>query len=270
MKKHFILLLMSTILAITTACSSQNDEPVASSQPRTENSKTLKNTDSIISANYTRGNGLTTKLDDKTVEVVKADLIGAIEGAIKALDYAMDQDMNQEEAIGLIVISAVVHGAARSHQAEINYHAVDYPYILCSSSSTGNTAVSPTLSKDIVRVSESEEVTQNNWLRSYSTDAELASKYPNAVSVAKKHNAILSVINEKKGFNGFNSFESVLANLPTVQSDYLRSATYHNSLNKTVSNPTDFSSYTCIDLADPHYRMKSKINNFLSLMDRNG
>lgn len=208
----------------------------------------------------TRAPVLIPVINQKTMEVVKADLIGALEGALKGFDYAVNQNLPEEEAIGVIIINAISQGVQRSHAAYVTN-------FVTHNIGIASTTPSPqfdllTMSRDAVRVAESEQVSQNRWINEDTHN--LSSKYPHATLVAQTHNAMLSVSNNMENVKEFDSYEVSLQKYTPLQRAYLSSDFYNDSFMEVVREPLNFSAYDNIELYQPHYLAKSTAKSFLS------
>lgn len=213
----------------------------------------------------TRGNGGQQTVSDDTNEIVKADLIGAFEGACKGFEYAVDKGLAEDEAVAVIVASAVVHGAARSHQAYMSNHAVEvHPVVMTMESDNyfGSDAQLDELKRDVVSLAVNNEVLTNNWM--FIDNDLFSKKYPNAMHVGKLHNSILTCIDKVK-------VEDYVANLQSythVVRTYLTSDYIDDSFKSIIGSPFDFSQYTTAETSSDN-----KINVmslFLDAISKNG
>lgn len=237
----FLSLVLMTVLMMP-SCSSDGlvEDSTSSSKSNSLIAELQEFNTNYSNKSLTRGNRGEQTVSDDTYEVVKADLIGAFEGACKGFEYAVDKGLAEDEAVAVIVASAVVHGAARSHQAYMSYHAeIMYPITMAveSENNFGSDAQLNDLKEDVVTLAGSNGVRSSKWMR---MDNELFAKiYPNALYVAKLHNAILSNINFAKD----EDYISNLQNYSNIEREYLTSDYVTNSFRSIIRSPFQFSQY---------------------------
>lgn len=220
----------------------------------------------------TRSPELNHVIDEETAEIIKADMIGAFEGFLKGIDYAVDKELSEEEAFGVIIISAITHGVLRSHQAAMHNRFPGEHFAADPLGTPGADEMDATVAPNY-QASSHDQI-----LASYhKTDLEfipLASEaipveeYPNAAYIGKMHNAILPEIK----FNSTTNFSIGSSLYSDTQKAYLLSDTYKESIAVTKAHPTDFTKYYEYDMfensRDPHLRATLAIKDMLKRFDK--
>lgn len=262
MKKTFTYLIVVAIATIMMqamySCSSQEEYQLLETQ---EVSK------------VTRGPEVTHDLDDRTVEIIKADMLGALEGFFKGVDYAVDKELSQDEAYGIIIASAISHAVVRSHQA---YVQTSYTYISNPIACPNGVEESETMnsSNESGAISLNDQVlyayTRNDlqFTPLVSNNFDIA-YYPNSAYIGKMHNAILPELRIGLTFD----FSIPDSNLSQILKEYLESDSYKESIEITYNKPLDFNKYYELVLPMPgssdfiHFKAISKIRSLLSKID---
>lgn len=209
------------------------------------------------------------ELDDNTIKIIEADLIGALEGAEKAINYVVDKELSPSIAIAIVITSAITHGAARSQQAYHELRRPMYEKVSFDEGISTNSFQYPAsltidqLREKVVRTSVCEQAVSNHWM--YDVSIVDPFKFGPALQVAMKHNAILSVFDTVTNLPDINSQNGLYS---IEELAYLSSNDYRTSFNKTVSSPFDFSDY--VQIATPsteHYKVQNIARLFLQAMN---
>lgn len=181
----------------------------------------------------TRNGGPTVSVNDDDLKIIEADIIGAIIGAGKGLEYAENQNLNQDEAITVIIASAITYGVARSHAAYVNnLHDPGHATAFCIPSPIKDYSDDINiLREDIESLSVSEKIKTNFWMNI--SDDIIGQNFPNAELVGKKHNSILSIINTE---NTNEDYESAMTNYTDIESAYLLSRFHLNAFAQSMKN----------------------------------
>lgn len=267
MKKLKIMLMLTAALITAITMASCSEEEVQSSPM--EKSGILTMLDEYNSSmNFeTRA----TIIDDGTeATIVKADLLGAFEGAMHGIDYAIDKELNPDDAITVIIASAIAHSFVRSHQAYIELHHGASAYYCSAPDAFGNKSLSDagkahfqSLSEQAIVAYKSDLISESTWMET--TIGNQDKTYENAWIVARSHNALLSIFNRIQPVSNLNSF--IDENYNIYEKDYFLSSSYTDNFMHTVSNPTNFLEYANISTSDSHYVAKQVIANFLNAID---
>lgn len=225
--------LLLAVLLFATACNSGNESILVLD---TQNSDVLSEfnvyNSSLAIIDDTRGNGTVQAVDDGTLEIVEADIIGALEGAYKGFNYSINNGLSEDETYAVILTSAITHAIARSHAASFRFHdsATEYHYAASPHKDYSNNTEG--FRNDIVSLSLDENIKTNPWMSSI--DPQLEEKYPKASKVGKTHNAVLSVIDT---IPEIKYFEKVLANYDNCVANYLTSSFFINNFANVITDP---------------------------------
>lgn len=263
MKSKIFGLITIVIMFMFTSCNYGEQETdydcVLTSQEVSENANSL----------ITRGNPTpTTILNDKDLDIIKADLLGAVEGAMEALDYAIEKNFDEKSMWAVVIVSAALHAAFRSHQADVsnklndNHTALEGVIYPISQPSKLRE-----LSRSIIGVYDSAEV-QTAMTKRDNEELELESRFPEAIKVGKSHNAMLPILSKNDDWMTEYNFNNATYSFEIAM--FLRSASYQNSFVEVTGSPLDFSKYENLNESDSHYNARAFVSNYLNQMNKYG
>lgn len=233
--RHFLspFHLLAAILLFATACSSESESIFVSDSRNSDAlSKFKAYNSSLATMDITRGNGTVQAVDDGTLEIVEADVIGALEGAYKGFNYSINNGLSEYETYAVILTSAITHAIARSHAASVKFQDTTAGYYFAAPPHKNYSNNTESFRRDIVSLSFDEKIKNNPWMSV--VDPRLEEKYPRASKVGKKHNAVLSVIDT---IQKVKSFERVLDNYDSCVTGYLTSSFFVNNFANVIVDP---------------------------------
>lgn len=262
--KNITFVSLSAVLILFASCNEDASFP----QEGTTDSRILSElaayNASLTEIDATRGNPpVVADVDEETLDIVEQDLIGALEGAYKGFNYSIDHGLSQDEAVAVVLTSALTHGIARSHAAYIAHlHNTATVYLRPHRDYSNNKKA---FREDIVSLMVGDEVKHSKWMISGTTRFD--KKYPTASMAGRKHNAVLSVIDT---VSIIKDYHSSLSQFDLAESEYLSGQYHIDSFNEIIDNPTNFQDIINVYVDAPDYVIKNITKLFLNAIDLQG
>lgn len=258
-KLFYVFALIAIMVISVFSCTSDKEEDM-----RATTSELISNFEGFNNLNrYDKSTRVESDPGDYQAEWCTADVNGAIEGALFALELFEYGYIEPYELKLFMRLAARVFASARSIQVELEYNNPHVYYCNPSQSSDNDGSVKLELSdfgvdhlcalkEDIIILVKCQNVSSNEWMNM--TLKPTDTKYASALEVAKYHNAILDVY-LNQNFQRPNSID--WSSYSNIERKLFQNKNFETAFFDIVANPLYFSKYDSLSVNEPYYAVKT-------------